>query len=150
MSKKLIAMVDVAGSPHQAWRVLTDFAAYPQWNPFIVEAIGTARVGTRLSLKMQPVGARPMTLRPMVREVIDGRRLQWVGRLGMPGILTAEHTFTIEPRNDGCRVMQQESFSGLLVPFLSRSLDAHTLPAFTAMNAALKERVERARTETSG
>lgn len=33
---------------------------------------------------------------------------------------------------------------GLLVPFVQRSLDRGTLPAFHAMNAALKDRAERA------
>jgi hypothetical protein len=143
MSKYLSAVVDIASTPRQVWEVLIDFAAYPQWNPFIVDAGGTARTGTQLTLRMQPVGARAMTLRPIVYDVTDERRLQWVGRVITPRILTAEHTFTIEPRDAGCRLMQQECFRGLLVPFLSRSLDAHTLPAFTAMNAALKARVER-------
>jgi hypothetical protein len=34
-------------------------------------------------------------------------------------------------------------FRGVLVPLLARSLRGHTLPAFHAMNEALKERVER-------
>jgi hypothetical protein len=32
----------------------------------------------------------------------------------------------------------------VLVPFMARSLDRHTLPAFVAMNEALKQRAERA------
>jgi hypothetical protein len=45
--------------------------------------------------------------------------------------------------------VQQESFRGLLVPLLCRSLVAHTLPAFHAMNAARKTRVEQAPTALS-
>jgi hypothetical protein len=143
MTKNVRAAVDIDGSPQQVWAVLIDFAAYPQWNPFIVEAGGTAHPGSRLTLRMHPVGARAVTLSPVVREVINQRRLQWVGRLIMPSIVTAKHTFTIEPRDGGCRFLQEETFRGLLVPFLGRSLDAHTLPAFIAMNTALKARVER-------
>jgi hypothetical protein len=40
--------------------------------------------------------------------------------------------------------VQQEQFGGLLVPFLARSLDRGTLPAFHAMNDALKDRAEKA------
>jgi hypothetical protein len=144
MVKKLNTEVDIARKPQDVWAVLIDFAAYPQWNPFIVDVAGTPHAGSRLTLRLQLVGARAMTLRPTVREVIPQRRLQWVGRLAVPGILTAEPTFTLEPRDGGCRLVQRESFRGLLVPFLSRSLEAHTLPAFVAMNAALKSRVEQA------
>ena len=63
----------------------------------------------------------------------------------MPGILDAEHCFTLEPLDGGgTRLHQDEQFRGLVVPFLARSLDRGTLPAFHAMNEALKGRVEQA------
>jgi hypothetical protein len=135
--------IDVETEPGRVWQVLTDFAAYPRWNPFIVRADGRAQVGSRLTLRMQPIGARPVTLRPTVREVVSGRRLCWLGRLGVPGLLDAEHTFTIDTRDGGSRLTQHERFSGLLAPMLSRSLNHHTLPAFAAMNVALKEQAEQ-------
>ena len=56
--------------------------------------------------------------------------------------MDAEHTFTLEPRGSGTRLIQQEEFRGMLVPFLAASLDRKTLPAFVAMNEALKTRAE--------
>src|SRR6476646_3773305 len=99
MMKELNTTVEIAATPGQVWQVLIDFAAYAEWNPFIVNATGTATTGSRLALRMQPVGARAMTLKPVVRDVMPERRLRWLGRLIMPGILTAEHTFTIEARD---------------------------------------------------
>jgi hypothetical protein len=94
---------------------------------------------------MQPVGGSAVTLRPTVVEVVDGQRLRWQGRLVVRGLFDADHLFTVEPLGGaGSRLVQQEQFSGLLVPFLKRSLDRGTLPAFQAMNAALKDRAERA------
>ncbi|RFU18994.1 SRPBCC family protein [Geodermatophilus marinus] len=56
----------------------------------------------------------------------------------------AEHTFTIRDLDTGgVQFAQEERFRGLLVPLAARSLTRHTLPAFHAMNQALKERVER-------
>jgi hypothetical protein len=40
-------------------------------------------------------------------------------------------------------MVQHEQFRGLLVPFMSRSLDRNTLPAFEQMNQALKRRAEQ-------
>jgi hypothetical protein len=144
MSTELRASIDIAAPAQAVWAVLTDLAAYPQWNPFIVRADGTMAVGETLSLVMQPVGARRTTVRPRVLEVEPGRRLRWRGKLGLAAVFDADHSITIDERPDGVRLTQAEAFRGVLVPLLARSLRTHTLPAFDAMNEALKQRVERA------
>ncbi|PRY48964.1 hypothetical protein LY71_10746 [Geodermatophilus tzadiensis] len=142
MVKELSAEVDVRATPERVWQVLTDLAAYPAWNPFIVAAEGVVGPGRRLTLRMQPVGGRAMTLRPRLVEVAAGRELRWRGRLGVPGLMDAEHAFLLRPHAGGTRLVQQETFRGVLVPFLAASLDRGTLPAFGAMNEALKQRAE--------
>ena len=145
MSKELASSIDIEAPAKKVWDLLVDFAAYPTWNPFITRAEGRIEVGGRLTLRMQPVGGSAVTLRPTVVEVVDGHRLRWRGRVGVRGLFDADHLFIVEPHGDaGSRLVQQEHFSGLLVPFFRRSLDRGTLPAFHAMNAALKDRAERA------
>ena len=144
MSKKLHTEILVGATAEQVWRVLTDLNAYHLWNPFIVEAKGRAAVGERLSLRMQPVGGSAMTFTPRVLEAEPGRRLRWLGRMVLPGVLDADHTFTIEPLAVGVRLIQRETFTGVLVPVLAGQFDRGTLPAFDLMNHALKERVEHA------
>jgi hypothetical protein len=78
------------------------------------------------------------------------RRLRWRGTVGVPGLMDAEHTFTLEPRGSGTRLVHQEDFRGVLVPFLAASLDRNTLPAFVAMNEALRSRVEHAASHLRG
>jgi hypothetical protein len=144
MAKQLRSEIDVHATPERVWQVLTDFAAYPQWNPFITRADGEARRGRRLTLRMQPAGGRAMTFRPTVLEAAQERELRWLGRLLVPGLFDGEHRFTIRPLGDGqVRLVQQEDFRGLLVPLLAGSLDRRTLPAFEQMNQALKRRAER-------
>ncbi|SDC93411.1 hypothetical protein SAMN05660690_3001 [Geodermatophilus telluris] len=142
MSKQLSAHVGIAATPERVWEVLTDLAAYPEWNPFIVRAEGAVGPGRRLTLTMQPVGGRAMTMRPRLIEVDAGRVLRWRGRLVMPGLMDAEHTFALQPQAGGTRLVQSETFRGILVPFVAASLDRSTLPAFAAMNEALKRRAE--------
>lgn len=151
MGKQLASQVAIDASPDRVWQVLSEFSAYPSWNPFIIRAEGPLEVGARLTLRMQPVGARPVTLRPVVLAAEEGRRLRWLGRVGVPGILDAVHDFVLEPHGDrGCPLWQREHFRGVLVPVLARSLDRHTLPAFGAMNEALKRRAEAAVTPPRG
>jgi hypothetical protein len=145
MSKQLYTEIDIDATPEQVWQVLTDFDSYPQWNPFMTRASGTPVQGERLTIRMQHEGGRAMTFRPTVREAHPQRRLRWLGRLLVPGIFDGEHSFTIEPLdNGGVRFIQQEDFRGALVPLLAKSLDRRTLPAFKRMNQAVKRRAEQA------
>src|SRR5262249_32671535 len=111
MSKKLHTEILIGATAEQVWRVLTDLDAYHLWNPFIVEAKGRPAVGRRLSLRMQPIGGSAMTFTPTVLEAEPGRRLRWLGRMILPGILDADHTFTIEPLAAGVRLIQHETFT---------------------------------------
>ncbi len=144
MSKRLSTHVDIEATPDRVWEVLTDLPAYPEWNPFIVRAEGVVEPGCRLTLTMQPVGARAMTLRPRLVEVATNRELRWWGKVGIPGLMDAEHVLLLLPQAGGTRLVHQEIFRGVLVPLVAASLDRNTLPAFVAMNEALKERVEQA------
>jgi hypothetical protein len=140
MSKTLVTEIVIAAPAMAVWDVLTDFTRYAEWNPFIVEAAGEASVGSKLTLRMQPVGGRAITLRPTVLEAVAGEKLRWRGRLGVGGLFDAEHSFLLEERSTGTRLVQCEVFSGGLVPLLGRSLDRRTLPAFHLMNEALEQR----------
>jgi hypothetical protein len=141
----LVSSIDIEAPAAMVWEILIDFAAFPTWNPFIVEAQGRVQVGERVSLRMQPVIGSAITLHPKVVELVEGRRLRWLGRLGLPGLFDANHLFIVEPSAVAeSRFIQRERFTGALVPFVRRSLDRGTLPAFQAMNAAIKDRAEKA------
>ena len=150
MTKTLTTEIDIAAPPQRVWQVLSDLSAYGEWNPFIVEATGRAAVGGRLTLRMQPASGKERTLRPTVTEVREGELLRWVGRLPLPGLMDVEHTFRLEPTGNGTRLHQGEDFRGLLVPLVARTLDRGTLPAFEAMNEALKRRVEESMSSQRG
>jgi hypothetical protein len=143
MVKTLVTTIDIAAPPQRVWQVLSDLAGYPEWNPFIVAASGRLAAGERLILRMRPVDGGERTLRPTVAEVRTGALLRWRGRLGAPGLLDVDHRFLLEAVPGGTRLVQEEDFGGLLVPFVARTLDRGTLPAFVLMNEALKRRAEQ-------
>ena len=67
--KELSTEIEFDGTPDEVWEVLTDFAAYPAWNPFLPRIEGELRPGARLSVRFQPVDERGMTIKPTVRAV---------------------------------------------------------------------------------
>jgi hypothetical protein len=144
MGTQLEADIEIQASPARVWEVLTDFDAYPEWNPFIVHAAGKAAVGSRLEVRMRPPGRRPTTFRPQVLDAEPGRRLRWLGRLLIPGLFDGEHSFVIQPVGpDRVRLTQNERFRGVLVPVLFGFLAKPTLAGFQQMNQALKGRAEQ-------
>ena len=140
--KRIRREIEIAATPERVWDALTDFASYPDWNPFIRSIAGEPRAGARLEARIEPPGGRAMTFRPTVLVSESPRELRWLGRLLLPGIFDGEHCFRIDTAGEGrVRLVQQEEFRGLLVPLLSRALE-RTAKGFEQMNEALKARVE--------
>lgn len=123
--------------------MLTDFAAYPEWNPFIRRVHERPEVEEQLVVHMQPSGTRGLTFRPTVMKAEPNRQLRWLGHLLVPGLFDGEHIFEIEELDrDRVLFIQREIFKGVLVPLLARSLDRNTKRGFEEMNRALRERAE--------
>lgn len=140
---ELNTRITIEADAARVWSILTDFAAYPAWNPFITRISGSASVGSRLEVLIQPAGGKAMTFRPTVLVADENCELRWLGRLLVPGLFDGEHRFRIEAQGAG-RVLfhQDETFRGLLVPLFRNSLDTGTRQGFESMNAALKARAE--------
>ena len=78
-----------------------------------------------------------MSFRPTVLVAEPNRELRWLGHLWLPGLFDGEHSFSIEPLDEGrVRFVQRERFKGLLLPFLSKMLDGDTRRGFNEMNRA--------------
>jgi hypothetical protein len=139
---EVVTDLDAPAAP--VWQALTDTAAYPAWNPFVTRLTGDLGVGQRPQVRIEPPGGRPMTFRPTVTVLEPGRRPEWLGHAGIPGVFDGRHAFTVEPRADGgCTFTHRESFGGILVPFPGAA-PGRTEAGFAATNAALRVRAERA------
>ena len=141
--KELHSEIEINASAERVWDILTNFASYPQWNPFIRRISGELKVGERLEVRLEPPDSRGITLRPKVLRAEPNRLMRWVGHLLVPGLFDGEHSLLIQPLGeDRVRFIQHEVFKGVLVRLLARSLDTNTLRGFEEMNEALKERAE--------
>jgi hypothetical protein len=139
--RRIATAIDIDAPAAAIWRVLVDFPAYPEWNPFIRRITGEVRPGARLEVTVQPPNRKPMTFRPTVRAADPGRELRWLGRVLLPGIFDGEHAFIIEAATRGCRLRHEETFRGIIVPAFAAILD-DTARGFESVNVALKKRVE--------
>ena len=140
--KHLHTEIQIEADPAEVWAVLTDFDHYPDWNPFLVDVRGRAEPGGRLRVTLSPPGGRRITMRPTVTDLEPGRVFEWWGHLGVRGIFDGRHRFELTASGTGTRLVQQETFTGLLMPLLAKSLDGPTAAGFVLMNQALRARAE--------
>lgn len=141
--KEVFSEIEILAPAGRVWQVLTDFASYPEWNPFIRRISGQPEEGTRLKVCIEPPGSKGRTFRPKVLKAEPNRELRWLGRLLITGLFDGDHIFTIEQiGSERVRFVQREIFSGLLASFLSHGMDTKITLGFERMNQALKSRAE--------
>ena len=78
--KEVKTEIEIHSSPATAWRVLTDFSSYVEWNPVIVKITGEARSGERLEISLRTSRGRVRTYRPVITKFEENHELRWKGR----------------------------------------------------------------------
>lgn len=143
-TRTIRSAVEIRAPVEVVWGVLTDFAAYPEWNPLVRRLHGYPRVGGRVTILSQPPGARGIAFAPVVLAWSPPRELRWRSTLISRRIFSGEHGFRLEPIDDGrVRFVQDETLTGALVPLYSRFRLPATRVGFDEMNERLRDRAER-------
>jgi hypothetical protein len=140
--RRIEADIEINAPAERVWAILTDFASYPKWNPFIVSIQGEQRAGGRLVVSIKPPGHEAMSFKPKVVRFQPGEELRWLGRVGPPRVFDGEHVHQVESLGERrSRYIQSEKFRGLLVPFLGSTITSAE-KGFVEMCKALKKRAE--------
>ena len=133
------AVTVINASPETIWEILTDAAAYPEWDPNVERIEGRIAPGEKVTAytKLSPGRAFPAK----VTEFVPGQKMTWSG--GMPlGLFKGVRTFSLEPLDNGSvKFTLHEVFSGPLLPLIGRSIPDLT-PSFEDFVAGLKSRAE--------
>ena len=143
----LDASIEIDAPAERVWQVVSDFARYPEWNPFIVRAAGKQRPGARLEVTIVAPGVRAATFKPKVLDLDPGRLIRWKGSLILPGLFDGRHALSVDPLGDGrARFTTHEEVTGILLPFLGKVMRA-SQEGFEQMAAAVKARAEAMQAE---
>jgi hypothetical protein len=134
----------IKAPPERVWAEMTDFASFPQWNPFVREAHGRLAVGEKLKIRLRLDRGLKMTFKPRVTVVEPNRELRWLATLGRPGVFDVDRAFQIEPYDGGVRFVMSEQCTGWLTPVMfATNLEAQLYRGYDAFNQALRKRVEQ-------
>ncbi len=138
MAKHIETSIEINVGKKRVWDILTDFDAYPEWNPFIKSIKGTPKVGGKIKIKLPDMAFTP-TIKMFEKEA----ELKWLGHLWFKGLFDGEHHFQLVENNDGTTTFHHsETFTGILVGLFAKSLDTKTKDGFERMNQKLKQRAE--------
>jgi hypothetical protein len=139
--RDIYTTIDIHAPAETVWDVLTDFAAYPEWNGH-TRITGDPTEGARLTVAPGPDADSMPTFKPRVLRA-DDNELRWRGHLWVRGLFDGDHSFVIESLSpDESRLVQSEQFSGVLAGLILRRYGKQTAETFEAVNAALKARAE--------
>lgn len=132
----------IPAPPGAVWKVLTDFAAFHEWNPLNIAAEGEARLGAKVRMRfINP--ARPgktVDQTVTVTTFEPERKLGWRGHV--PLLFDGRHSFERHAEGEGTRLVHGEEMRGLIPLTFSRArIERDFVPAYERMNRALEARV---------
>lgn len=144
MATEIKTEILIHATTDSVWTILTNFDKYPNWNPFIKLIAGEVKAGNKITIRIEPPGAKAMTFKPKVLTFETRKELSWLGHLLFAGLFDGAHKFElIDNGNETTTFKQSEKFNGLLVPLFKKQLETNTKNGFVAMNMKLKELAEQ-------
>ena len=135
--KTFHAEVTIDATPEEVWSVLVDVSDYAAWNPLLVPISGEIREGAEVEYRMTQPNGTQSTMKSRIGKVVALKELNQ--HAGIPGVLTAHHSYRLEPTQGGTRVIQHEIDNGVAMLFWDSSW---VQPTYEKVNQALKLRVE--------
>ena len=140
--KEIRTEIIIDAPRQQVWNTLMDRENYGNWNPLIIESEGEAVLGNKIKNVLK-VGEKPQTFRPVVTDLQEGTRFEWLGKLPL-GIFTGRHYFELEESGVGqTKLIHGEHFGGWLRGMIMNKIGEATRNGFIAMNRALKAEAEK-------
>lgn len=140
--KRFDVSTEIDGSSEDVWKVLLDFAAYPEWDPNMNSVEGKIGLGEKLVLQTT---LSKRAFKVTVSELEPNKRMVW--KSGMPlGLFKGARTFETTEKDGSVQFTMNEVFSGPLSPLFGMMIpDLH--PSFDRFARGLKARVEGANDE---
>jgi hypothetical protein len=134
--KSVHTELTIPATPEEIWSILMDVPGYKEWNPVLIPIEGELVEGNKLKYRMIQPGGTESVVDSKVVKIIEHKLLNQYG--GIPGFLTFDHRYILEPVNGGTRVTIHEDYRGIGVLFWNTSW---VESAYQKVNKALRDRV---------
>ncbi|WP_280265492.1 SRPBCC domain-containing protein [Nocardia wallacei] len=136
--------VDIDAPAAVVWKVLTDFAAYGEWNPFVTGCRTTLEPGAPIDMRVRLVGPRAKAQREWIRSHTPGTEFSYAMKPVPLGALHSMRSHTLTPLDAGrCRYASHFELAGWLQPVVTAALGSALRRGFGEMTEAVRGRAER-------
>jgi hypothetical protein len=128
----------IGATAEQIWPILTDVAAWPDWDSGVTNVAGRVALGEKLTITAEVSPGRTFPV-----EVVQlNAPLRMVVRGGMPlGLFTGQRTYTLEAEGAGTRFTMREEYTGPLAGMIFKKIP-DLGPSFRQFAEGLKRRAE--------
>lgn len=131
----------IDASPEAVWAVLSEGAAYHEWNPEIIAIEGRFALGQTIKAHVRLGNGAVRRLSQRVTAFDAPKRMEWLGGLPL-GLFVGRRIYTVTPRADGAEFQLHVQMSGPLAPLILKSVGDRQ-PELDSFSRALKTRVEQ-------
>lgn len=143
-------LVEVDAPAHVVWAVVTDFAAYPSWNPFTVRVDTGGEVGDEVLLHLpDPADAEKtfttlehLRVKRAPTDDVPGL-LQYDTGDSIPGMLAVRDQVVTSLGPERCSYTTTDAFSGDIAAVVYEMQAEWVKAGFDATALALKDRAEK-------
>lgn len=128
----------IAAPPEKIWSILVDTQRYPKWNPVFIGVDDSYEQNRDIVNTLRFPDDSDVAMKATVKALVTNRELRQKG--GVPGFLTFDHRWLLEPLEGGKRFIQHEIDRGLWMWFWNSDWIE---PAYSKILDALAERASK-------
>jgi uncharacterized protein YndB with AHSA1/START domain len=140
---KIATEIALQAPQERVWNILTDFAAYPEWNRLMKAVRGQAAPDAAIEVDLQYWGKPVQTVAGKITGYMAPKYLSWtyVHKLGA-WFLASEHVLRLKEKDDGRVIFFQEVYhTGLGLRFRRRDVEHYVRLSLDKLNDDLKHRL---------
>jgi uncharacterized protein YndB with AHSA1/START domain len=135
--------IDITAPPGVVWKVLTDFSAYKEWNPFVVDARCELKPGGALDMQVK-LKDKPQHQVELIVGVDPGKGFSYRMKPMPLGALKSFRTHAIESAGPGrSRYRSHFELEGWLLPVVLALFREGLEKGFAGMTDAIGRRAEQ-------
>jgi uncharacterized protein YndB with AHSA1/START domain len=143
---KIATEIALPAPQEKIWNILTDFAAYPEWNRLMKAVRGEAAPDAALEVDLQYWGKPVRKIAGRITGFMAPKYLSWAyaHKYGA-WFLTSEHVMRLKEKEDGRVIFFQEVYhTGLGLRFRRRDVEHYVRLSLDKLNDDLKHRLSEA------
>ena len=135
--KSVHSKISINATPNQVWEVITNTAQYNEWNSVMLLLEGSIKEGNLVKYRFMQEEGKQYDIPIRVKKIIPSSLLNQGG--GTFGIITFDHTYSLEEKEGKTELIIHEDYQGVFVPFWN---PAPVEKAYDRLNKDIKNRVE--------